>query len=255
MQHTIQNLFGAMPPNELPKKIELEGIPDVEVYYPAHAPEDETINWYNEPFKVKAMRWNERAPSFWLQWKFRTNMGWLNGKELTPERSQQIDDHSPDGFAWGYGGSGPAQLALAVCVELYGAALGYRVYQDFKFRFVAAWKMDKRFKRDIDLEQFNMEVVIPAMERLKNDLQYQLDAAKAELEFLDWLPSNADNNVSKDWLNDPELEAAYNSAKEHKRDDNGKDSFHRMDGRNKQYCSRMHKGFGRLQILLHDARL
>lgn len=83
--------------------------------------------------------------------------------------------------------------------------------------------MDKRFKRDIDLEQFNMEVVIPAMERLKNDLQYQLDAAKAELEFLDWLPSNADNNVSKDWLNDPELEAAYNSAKEHKRDDNGKD--------------------------------
>lgn len=112
MQHTIQNLFGAMPPNELPKKIELEGIPDVEVYYPAHAPEDETINWYNEPFKVKAMRWNERAPSFWLQWKFRTNMGWLNGKELTPERSQQIDDHSPDGFAWGYGGSTSRSLRL-----------------------------------------------------------------------------------------------------------------------------------------------
>ena len=46
--------------------------------------------------------------------------------------------HSPDGFEWGYGGSGPAQLALALAADLLGddeAALG--VYQWLKFRVVA----------------------------------------------------------------------------------------------------------------------
>jgi hypothetical protein len=32
----------------------------------------------------------------------------------------EIRDHSPDGFEWGYGGSGPAQLALALCVDALG---------------------------------------------------------------------------------------------------------------------------------------
>lgn len=37
-----------------------------------------------------------------------TRRVWINGKELLPGRSQKIVNHSPDGFAWGYGGSGPA---------------------------------------------------------------------------------------------------------------------------------------------------
>jgi hypothetical protein len=32
----------------------------------------------------------------------------------------EIINHSPDGFEWGYGGSGPAQLALALCVDALG---------------------------------------------------------------------------------------------------------------------------------------
>lgn len=31
-----------------------------------------------------------------------------------------VMNHSPDGFEWGYGGSGPAQLALALCVDALG---------------------------------------------------------------------------------------------------------------------------------------
>ena len=45
--------------------------------------------------------------------------------------------HSPSGFEWGYGGSGPAQLALALAADVLGddeAALG--VYQRLKFRVV-----------------------------------------------------------------------------------------------------------------------
>lgn len=46
--------------------------------------------------------------------------------------------HSPDGFEWGYGGSGPSQLALALCADALGddrRALG--LYQHFKWQHVA----------------------------------------------------------------------------------------------------------------------
>ena len=49
-----------------------------------------------------------------------------------------LRNHSPSGFEWGYGGSGPAQLALALAADVLGddeAALG--VYQRLKFRVVA----------------------------------------------------------------------------------------------------------------------
>ncbi len=48
-----------------------------------------------------------------------------------------LRNHSPTGFEWGYGGSGPAQLALALAADVLGdddAALG--VYQRLKFRLV-----------------------------------------------------------------------------------------------------------------------
>jgi Family of unknown function (DUF6166) len=48
-----------------------------------------------------------------------------------------VVNHSPAGFEWGYGGSGPAQLALAVCVELVGAARAERVHQDIKWHIFA----------------------------------------------------------------------------------------------------------------------
>ncbi|WP_115864213.1 DUF6166 domain-containing protein [Halorussus litoreus] len=42
----------------------------------------------------------------------------LPGQErLTPRRSLELANHSPSGFEWGYGGSGPAQLALALLLD------------------------------------------------------------------------------------------------------------------------------------------
>jgi hypothetical protein len=41
--------------------------------------------------------------------------------------------HSPTGFEWGYEGSGPAQLSLALlCDALGDVPLACRVYQEFK---------------------------------------------------------------------------------------------------------------------------
>lgn len=50
-----------------------------------------------------------------------------------------IMNHSPTGFAWGYQGSGPAQLALAIMVSEYGQDLHDHPvhYQEFKREVVA----------------------------------------------------------------------------------------------------------------------
>ena len=45
-----------------------------------------------------------------------------------------------DGFGWGYAGSGPAQLSLALLADALGDdERAMRSYQDFKFREVARW--------------------------------------------------------------------------------------------------------------------
>jgi len=43
-----------------------------------------------------------------------------------------LANHSPTGFEWGYPGSGPAQLALAILADCVGDELALRHYQDFK---------------------------------------------------------------------------------------------------------------------------
>src|ERR1700731_504403 len=47
-------------------------------------------------------------------------------------------NHSPTGFSWGYTGSGPAQLALALLADALGDDdLAVRLHQASKFRVVA----------------------------------------------------------------------------------------------------------------------
>lgn len=48
-----------------------------------------------------------------------------------------LRNHSPDGFAWGYGGSGPAQLSLAILADLLGDKEAMVWYQPFKWRVIA----------------------------------------------------------------------------------------------------------------------
>jgi hypothetical protein len=48
-----------------------------------------------------------------------------------------LRNHSPTGFEWGYGGSGPAQLALALAADvLVDDDAAQEVYQRLKFRVV-----------------------------------------------------------------------------------------------------------------------
>lgn len=61
----------------------------------------------------------------------------IDGEYLSPIRSQNVVNHSPDGFLWGYGGSGPAQLALAILLHFTNEREASAWYQDFKWDVVA----------------------------------------------------------------------------------------------------------------------
>ena len=61
-----------------------------------------------------------------------------NGRKFDHEPSLKIRNHSPTGFAWGYGGSGPAQLALGLLLEeTKDAKLAEHFYMDYKWDVVA----------------------------------------------------------------------------------------------------------------------
>lgn len=77
-----------------------------------------------------------------------------DGTELAPRLD--LWNHSPTGFEWGYGGSGPAQLALAIladCLEDDERALD--LHQGFKSYVVARlpekvpWSMDESYVKKI----------------------------------------------------------------------------------------------------------
>jgi len=74
-----------------------------------------------------------------------TRQVWVNQEILTPDASQKIRNHSPDGFAWGYNGSGPAQLALAILMKLFSVEIAQKNYQQFKEKYIGSLDMQKDF--------------------------------------------------------------------------------------------------------------
>lgn len=68
---------------------------------------------------------------------------------LNPVPSQRLVNHSPDGFNWGYGGSGPTQLALAILLEIYGEEFAMHNYHKFKWEVIAEMEQGKDFEIDL----------------------------------------------------------------------------------------------------------
>ena len=93
-----------------------------------------------------------------------------DGKQhtVTPAASQQVWNHSPDGFEFGYGGSGPSQLALAIMLRYFGekeAALA--VYQDFKFEFVATAAGEGFVATEAEVDGWVENLKGPSRDRLR----------------------------------------------------------------------------------------
>lgn len=111
-----------------------------------------------------------------------TNMNpcavWLNQQQLDPAASIAVRKHSPEGFCWGYAGSGPAQLALAICLEIYPYSVAKRHYQEFKRRFIATLAVDRDFEQTIDLTDFNQ--ILPILKGYEIELFIEDENTKFE---------------------------------------------------------------------------
>lgn len=72
--------------------------------------------------------------------------GWDVRKDsspLTVHKSIKVWNHSPDGFSWGFGGSGPAQLALALLLDVgLSDEEAIELHQQFKREVVAKWDIE-----------------------------------------------------------------------------------------------------------------
>lgn len=53
--------------------------------------------------------------------------------------------HSPTGFAWGYGGSGPSDLARSILWDALGFAPAPSLYQEFKRTFIEPLHQEQGF--------------------------------------------------------------------------------------------------------------
>jgi hypothetical protein len=75
-----------------------------------------------------------------------------NKRPLPPRND--LDNHSPDGFEWGYAGSGPAQLALAILADALGSdEWAVRLHQHFKRDFIQNLPQDDAEGWAIDADE------------------------------------------------------------------------------------------------------
>lgn len=80
----------------------------------------------------------------------------INGKTITPEKSLALVNHSPDGFEFGYGGSGPSQLALAILLEIVESqVIAVKCYQKFKWDFIANKSQVDSFELNFSQKEIN----------------------------------------------------------------------------------------------------
>jgi hypothetical protein len=81
-----------------------------------------------------------------------------NGRTRKLPRKLGVANHSPTGFEWGYAGSGPAQLALALLCDVLGDdERALRLHQRFKVKVIAVitssqWHMTEGYIRMIVAE-------------------------------------------------------------------------------------------------------
>jgi hypothetical protein len=88
-----------------------------------------------------------------LKGELATGQVWANGKPLSPERSVKAFNHSPSGFSWGFGGSGPAQLALAILLRYLPEKEAVSLHQDFKWKFIATLPQEG-FETELDIRRW-----------------------------------------------------------------------------------------------------
>jgi hypothetical protein len=123
---------------------------------------------------MKTYRGNRERGKVWIE-----SPDYEGGWRDLPLRLE-VFNHSPSGFEWGYLGSGPAQLALAILCDYLGEPqLAVRFYEEFKEDIVARWKGDEWTFTEQEIEEWFNKAARDERLRLTREaitLERQLDS-------------------------------------------------------------------------------
>jgi hypothetical protein len=103
-------------------------------------------------------------------------------EEQPPYRLKHEVRHSPDGFSWGYSGSGPADLARSILADHLGFVPHPAIYQRFKAAHVARWEQAKPWQ--ITSEEIAVFLAQPEMQKLLDE-QRQDEELQREIAALE----------------------------------------------------------------------
>lgn len=84
---------------------------------------------------------------------------YVDGTLLALEPSLEVRSHSPTGFEWGYAGSGPSQLALAILLDLFPKSVAQRYYQAFKYKFLVPAPQEGFVITSLEIESWLKEEI------------------------------------------------------------------------------------------------
>jgi hypothetical protein len=86
----------------------------------------------------------------------------VNGQPL--DARLDLRDFHASGFEWGYEGSGPSQLALAILADHAGPEAALGGYRDFMKNVIAEIEDDEWHMTGDDIDQKNKEIVVVPMD-------------------------------------------------------------------------------------------
>lgn len=81
----------------------------------------------------------------------------IDGIRINPAMSMKVHCHASD-FCWGYGGSGPAQFALALLMEYVDGQTAHKYHQQLKWGWIAGLPQTD-FIKTINLRQIMTEIL------------------------------------------------------------------------------------------------
>ena len=79
---------------------------------------------------------------------------YIDNVYLDPNDSYRIFKSSPDGFNWGYGGSGPTQLAVGILLKYKPANWVGENYIKFRDEVISKLPFGKDFELQIDIDKY-----------------------------------------------------------------------------------------------------
>jgi len=111
-----------------------------------------------------------------LQGKYKTRNVILDGMQIDPNPGGKIvacpgSPRQGGTFDWGYCGPGPAILALAICLKLFGKDRGIKLYQDFKWNVISELPVGVDF--DVKFDENTLQLLGASAEEILDDIRSQ----------------------------------------------------------------------------------